>query len=99
MVTQAEADSLFAEWQYFMLQLSSLQTNQTIGKCILLFFFYILTSNFYQIGQRHDGTAHDKVEQLLFFFGAAMAESDVFQTDRFGYGLSDFDLFPDTSTK
>ena len=62
MVTQVEADSLLVEWQYFMLQLSSFQTNQTVRKCILLFLLYILTGDFYQIGQRHDGTAHDKVE-------------------------------------
>ena len=61
MVTQVEADSLFAEWQYFMLQLSSLQANQTIRKCILLFLF-IMPQTICQIGQRHDGAAHDKVE-------------------------------------
>ena len=62
MVTQVEADSLLVEWQYFMLQLSSFQTNQTVRKCILLFLLYILTGDFYQIGQWHDGTTHDKAE-------------------------------------
>ena len=52
MVTQAEADSLFAEWQYFMLQLSSLQTNQTIGKCILLFLMKNLLNIF--IGYKNE---------------------------------------------
>lgn len=46
MVTQVEADSLLVEWQYFMLQLSSFQTNQTVRKCILLFLLYILTGDF-----------------------------------------------------
>ena len=45
MVTQVEADSLLVEWQYFMLQLSSFQTNQTVRKCILLFLLYILTGD------------------------------------------------------
>ncbi len=63
MVTQVEADSLLVEWQYFMLQLSSFQTNQTVRKCIFVVpSLYILTGDFYQIGQWHDGTTHDKVE-------------------------------------
>ena len=52
MVTQVEADSLLVEWQYFMLQLSSFQTNQTVRKCILLFLMKNLLNIF--IGYKNE---------------------------------------------
>ena len=100
MVTQVEADSLLVEWQYFMLQLSSFQTNQTVRKCILLFLLYILTGDFFT-RSASGMTARLTTKSNNCFSSSARQwrKSDVFQTDRFGYSLSDLDFFPILSTK
>lgn len=99
MLPQFDNDRLLLVSMYLMLEFASFQANQSVGKCVLLFLFYVFTRNFDQIAQRHNGPADNEVELLFFFFGTAMAESYVFQTDSFRYRLSDLDLFPMLSTR
>lgn len=95
MVFQIHAYRLVPERQYLVRQLSTFQTNQSVGQCVDLFFLYILADDLYQIRQRHHGTAYHEIEKLLFLLAPAMAEGYVLQPDRLGHGLSHLDFFPD----
>ena len=70
---------------------SSLQANQSVGKCVMLFLADVLADNLQQIGQWHYSTAHYKVEHLFFLFSAAVACCNVFQSD----GIGNFGCNPD----
>ena len=53
----------------------------------MLLFPDIFSHQFQQVGQGHDGPAHDKVVFVFMFFHAAVLKDDIGQSYRFGYAL------------
>ena len=49
MLPQFDNDRLFLVSMYLVLEFASFQADQPIGKCVLLFLFYVFTGNFDQI--------------------------------------------------
>jgi len=62
-------------------QITALKADNPVGECISLFGGDVFPHDLLQIGQRHDGATHYKVEFPLLVFHTRMDEVHVFQAD------------------
>ena len=71
------------------LEIAALETEDTIGECILLRLGNILADNLNEVGEGHDGSAHDEVELILFVLATQVFGMTVGKTDGAAHLLSD----------
>ena len=96
MVRQLDGDRLLEEGTDLPFQLTTFQTDQSVGKGITLLLPDVLAHDLHQVAEWHDRTAHDKIKQLLLLFRTGMKKRDIAQPNGFRYGLSHLDLLADT---
>ena len=63
------------------LQIATLQADNAIGQGILLLLRDVLTHQFYQVGEGHHGTAHNKVVLILLILATQMGGLAVLQAN------------------
>ena len=69
---------LFLKGMAAICQLTTFQADQSVWHSIVLLGGDVFADDFQQVGQRHHGTAHNEIEELLFLLSTCMAESHVF---------------------
>lgn len=91
-VAQVEENRRLLHRSEFALQVASLEAEQSVGQRVLLLAPDVLSNQFQQVGQGHDGPAHHEIVLGLELLYTAVLEGDVLQPDGFGHTLGYLDF-------